>query len=287
MLRGEAAVAVAIQPRHLFHRRVRNRSARPSTQAPIRQAKPASPSSSNRRLQRRNVRSLIPSSSVASNCLSFRRLPAAQHVSKLQHPQALPLLRPAHHDPRQGRMLPNRSRATWTGQIVCYLRPAACFSTAVQSERPPGRRQSIERRHVERSGRLTAAWEGVAFWSDKRRTPRCTHKKTKRDDCRRLQIAANYQTISTTWIGGRTRTRTLDPLIKSQLLYQLSYAPPAAHETPSTARRGRAIATRAGAGKSALLSLRIGEVLALLTIPVSTTPSDRGHSASAAMLPCG
>jgi hypothetical protein len=26
-------------------------------------------------------------------------------------------------------------------------------------------------------------------------------------------------------IGGRTRTRTLDPLIKSQLLYQLSYAP--------------------------------------------------------------
>ena len=26
--------------------------------------------------------------------------------------------------------------------------------------------------------------------------------------------------------GGRTRTRTLGPLIKSQLLYQLSYAPP-------------------------------------------------------------
>ena len=25
--------------------------------------------------------------------------------------------------------------------------------------------------------------------------------------------------------GGRTRTRTVDPLIKSQLLYQLSYAP--------------------------------------------------------------
>src|SRR3954454_6837173 len=28
-------------------------------------------------------------------------------------------------------------------------------------------------------------------------------------------------------IGGRTRARTLDPLIKSQLLYQLSYAPKA------------------------------------------------------------
>jgi hypothetical protein len=26
-------------------------------------------------------------------------------------------------------------------------------------------------------------------------------------------------------IGGRSRTRTCDPLIKSQLLYQLSYAP--------------------------------------------------------------
>jgi hypothetical protein len=26
-------------------------------------------------------------------------------------------------------------------------------------------------------------------------------------------------------IGGRTRARTWDPLIKSQLLYQLSYAP--------------------------------------------------------------
>jgi hypothetical protein len=27
------------------------------------------------------------------------------------------------------------------------------------------------------------------------------------------------------YYGGRTRIRTLDPLIKSQLLYQLSYAP--------------------------------------------------------------
>ena len=29
----------------------------------------------------------------------------------------------------------------------------------------------------------------------------------------------------TKFCGGRTGTRTLDPLIKSQLLYQLSYAP--------------------------------------------------------------
>jgi hypothetical protein len=31
--------------------------------------------------------------------------------------------------------------------------------------------------------------------------------------------------LSLDLIGGRTRTRTWDPLIKSQLLYQLSYAP--------------------------------------------------------------
>src|SRR5262245_34008560 len=38
-------------------------------------------------------------------------------------------------------------------------------------------------------------------------------------------------------IGGRTRTRTLDPLIKSQLLYQLSYAPALSSRGPP--RRGR------------------------------------------------
>jgi hypothetical protein len=39
--------------------------------------------------------------------------------------------------------------------------------------------------------------------------------------------------------GGRTRARTWDPLIKSQLLYQLSYAPglPSAGEAPSGAVR--------------------------------------------------
>ena len=34
--------------------------------------------------------------------------------------------------------------------------------------------------------------------------------------------------------GGRTRTRTLDPLIKSQLLYQLSYAPDARLKKPQS-----------------------------------------------------
>jgi hypothetical protein len=35
--------------------------------------------------------------------------------------------------------------------------------------------------------------------------------------------------------GGRTRARTWDPLIKSQLLYQLSYAPARRQRTPPTA----------------------------------------------------
>jgi hypothetical protein len=33
------------------------------------------------------------------------------------------------------------------------------------------------------------------------------------------------EVLSRSFDGGRTRARTLDPLIKSQLLYQLSYAP--------------------------------------------------------------
>ena len=38
--------------------------------------------------------------------------------------------------------------------------------------------------------------------------------------------------------GGRTRARTLDPLIKSQLLYQLSYAPIASAARLRAARAG-------------------------------------------------
>ena len=37
-------------------------------------------------------------------------------------------------------------------------------------------------------------------------------------------------------IGGRTRARTWDPLIKSQLLYQLSYAPGSPRGKPRQAR---------------------------------------------------
>src|SRR3984957_7279253 len=43
-------------------------------------------------------------------------------------------------------------------------------------------------------------------------------------------------------LGGRTRARTWDPLIKSQLLYQLSYAPGTSPETATA--RGRRLAKR-------------------------------------------
>ena len=41
-----------------------------------------------------------------------------------------------------------------------------------------------------------------------------------------LAVEAKKRSQAFEKIGGRTRTRTCDPLIKSQLLYQLSYAPP-------------------------------------------------------------
>src|SRR4051812_18431258 len=50
-----------------------------------------------------------------------------------------------------------------------------------------------------------------------------------------LPLTPNSLLISS---GGRTRTRTLDPLIKSQLLYQLSYAP----GCRASAQAGRAVA---------------------------------------------
>ncbi len=47
---------------------------------------------------------------------------------------------------------------------------------------------------------------------------------------RKARQPASLQQVNLSFLfkafdGGRTRARTLDPLIKSQLLYQLSYAP--------------------------------------------------------------
>jgi hypothetical protein len=56
--------------------------------------------------------------------------------------------------------------------------------------------------------------------------------------------------------GGRSRIRTYDPLIKSQLLYQLSYAPIAekarktATETGDSCQEGGVIETWAGCGNT-------------------------------------
>ncbi len=47
--------------------------------------------------------------------------------------------------------------------------------------------------------------------------------------------------------GGRTRTRTLDPLIKSQLLYQLSYAP-GTNDRRCSSHIGRAVASHTSSG---------------------------------------
>ncbi len=42
--------------------------------------------------------------------------------------------------------------------------------------------------------------------------------------CKDLCHLRNDQVFRGIWLGGRTWVRTKDPLIKSQLLYQLSYA---------------------------------------------------------------
>ena len=44
-------------------------------------------------------------------------------------------------------------------------------------------------------------------------------------DDRREPLSGPRVVFAFVFDGGRTRARTLDPLIKSQLLYQLSYAP--------------------------------------------------------------
>ncbi len=49
--------------------------------------------------------------------------------------------------------------------------------------------------------------------------------QTKADAAASDARAVILSVISNDYAGGRTRARTWDPLIKSQLLYQLSYAP--------------------------------------------------------------
>jgi hypothetical protein len=51
----------------------------------------------------------------------------------------------------------------------------------------------------------------------------------------------NYDVNPTSKDGGRSRTRTYDPLIKSQLLYHLSYAPILIVELRTQANAGRVI----------------------------------------------
>src|SRR5262249_19472542 len=72
-----------------------------------------------------------------------------------------------------------------------------------------------------------------------RRTTRITYETVQQNRCltglTRSRPVLIRPLIDLGKFGGRTRTRTLDPLIKSQLLYQLSYAP---GPTGSVPRRG-------------------------------------------------
>ena len=121
-------------------------------------------------------------------------------------------------------------------------------------------------------------------------------------------LAAMFREKSDQEIGGRTRTRTWDPLIKSQLLYQLSYAPglrsrpgresarrvagacravQRPNATPATKRKSRRAGTRRlpvrrrscrGAGSATAAA-------SLWTVTGAARPSDqipRGHRRSGA-----
>src|SRR5262249_38479627 len=71
-------------------------------------------------------------------------------------------------------------------------------------------------------------------WKPERNVEVCRNKQLTgcRNDSPTLLLRLDNLLLSNGFIGGRTRTRTWDPLIKSQLLYQLSYAP----GSPSRAR---------------------------------------------------
>src|SRR5580658_3798839 len=70
-----------------------------------------------------------------------------------------------------------------------------------------------------------------------------SHAENRRVTCLSIQCGANRHIESA---GGRTRTRTLDPLIKSQLLYQLSYAPQPKNPRSGTSTIRRFAAMRRG-----------------------------------------
>src|SRR4051812_8551473 len=74
-----------------------------------------------------------------------------------------------------------------------------------------------------------------------RRSERTCNEQTSYPSAPASRVPESVRSTTDTGVvlGGRTRTRTLDPLIKSQLLYQLSYAPGA---KTASAQAGRAVA---------------------------------------------
>ena len=111
MLGREAGVALPIKPPDLISLLLGNRPAGEPPEPPVQQPvlplllEPSRPAPE---------RALAHSQQLGRFHLAqLRRIPAAQHVAKLQHPQALPLLRPTHDSLPKGK--------SCTGQITCYL----------------------------------------------------------------------------------------------------------------------------------------------------------------------
>src|SRR5262249_49559391 len=81
---------------------------------------------------------------------------------------------------------------------------------------------------------------------------------------------------------GRTRTRTLDPLIKSQLLYQLSYAPLCAFCAGRVLyQRDVVLSSEASHSKPDGLSRQISPLSPFLPPPCPRRAADAPPSASA------
>ena len=83
-------------------------------------------------------------------------------------------------------------------------------------------------------------------------------------------------------IGGRTRTRTWDPLIKSQLLYQLSYAPENAARPKEPSPVAKRVPTVQIVGQS---FRRVTDLLYYCTAPRLPAYRARAHFTHARRVP--
>ena len=90
-----------------------------------------------------------------------------------------------------------------------------------------------------RSRRSGTAESPIQISATPRRAPSAGLNGQNRSVCRKSRLA---RLLNLEKLGGRTRARTWDPMIKSHLLYQLSYAPGLGPEKAFA--RGRRLAKR-------------------------------------------